>query len=85
MTHKTPYPIPLSPDYKSRSKTHIQGWLSLIVRKLTYFTGSDSPPALCTNPALINFILLSFCLTSGNSFPTNAVTVPALLFAYQGG
>ena len=85
MTHKTPYPIPLFCDYKSRSKTHIQGWLSLIVRKLTCFTGSDSPPALHTNPALINFILLSFCLMSGNSFPTNAETVTALLFTYQEG
>ena len=32
------------------------------------------PTVLTVSPTLINFILLSFCLVSGNSFPTRAWT-----------
>ena len=58
----------LSPGYKNRPRTHIWGagspWLSGICLATGSYTLSPT--------ALINFILLSFCTMSGNSFPTHA-------------
>ena len=58
----------LSPGYKNRPRTHIWGvgspWLSGLCLAAGSYTLSPT--------ALINFILLSFCVMSGNSFPTHA-------------
>ena len=45
--------------YKTKSNTPVQYWFSL-----------SWPTVLTLSPILINFISLSFCIMSGNSFPT---------------
>lgn len=64
-----PLPHSLSPGYRNKPRTHIQGRFSLTVRKLAHYTGSDCP-LLHSN----KLILLSFCLLSGNSFPSHTQT-----------
>ena len=55
----------LHPGYKNGPRTHVQCGL--------FLSGSqpDMLPVSVPSPTLINFILLSFCLLSGNSFPTH--------------
>lgn len=38
-----PLPHSLSPGYRNKPRTHIQGQFSLTVRKLAHYTGSDCP------------------------------------------
>ena len=64
----------LHPGYKNESKTPIHWRLSLTVRKPARCAGSHSPL-----PTLINFILLSSCLMSGNSFQTCTQTTTFLV------
>ena len=64
-----PLPHSLSPGYRNKPRTHIQGRFSLTVRKLAHYTGSNCP-LLHSN----KLILLSFCLLSGNSFPSHTQT-----------
>ena len=55
------------PGYKSRQATHAHYQLSLATR--------NSARCSCSDPfTLINSIFLTFCLVSGNSFPTRAWT-----------
>ena len=75
-----PHPIskwpvrPLShsshPGHKNESRTPYHCQLSLTIRKPAQCAGRDSPL-----PSLINFLLLSFYLVSGNSFPTCSQTM----------
>ena len=62
MTRKTPIPL-LVPGYQSGPRTPVYRQFSL-----------SWPAVLTVSPSLINFISLSFCLMSGNSFPTQAQT-----------
>ena len=71
MTHKTPNLLLIPWLKKNQTKDPHQGQVSLIIRKSCHCAGSNPTP----NPALINFILLSFYLLSGNSFPTSALTM----------
>ena len=66
MTRKTPIPL-LYPGYKVDS-----GHPSSVGSPLSW------PAVLTASPTLINFISLSFCLMSGNFFPTRSWTTTIL-------
>lgn len=51
-----PLPHSLSPGYRNKPRTHIQGRFSLTVRKLAHYTGSDCP-LLHSNKPYSPFIL----------------------------
>ena len=57
----------LSQGHKNWLLAHERGWLSL-----------SWPPVLTSSPVLTNSILCSFCLMSGNSFPSHTQTMTCM-------